>query len=238
MAISAAGYIRVSSSGQLKGHGPKRQREDIEAFARRNGYKIADWYTDDHTGTEADRPAFVEMLTAMIANGCRVVIVESLDRFARDLAVQMQLIAKMIAEGLTLIPANTGQIISSGTLDDNPMLRAMIAVQGVFAQLDKDLLVAKLKKGRAAVKKATKTKARPEGKCEGPRDFGGHDGEPAVLAHIKRLARKPRGGDRLTPTQIAKKLNVEQLPTRTGVPWSRQAVKRICVRNGWAEKST
>ena len=44
MTTKASGYLRVSSKGQLRGHGPKRQREDIEAFAKRNGFKLVDWY--------------------------------------------------------------------------------------------------------------------------------------------------------------------------------------------------
>lgn len=227
MKTKASGYLRVSSKGQLKGHGPERQREDIAAFAKRNGFEITGWYQDAWTGTEDDRPAFLKMLEAMIGNGCRVVIVESLDRFARDLNVQMQLLTKMLGEGLTLVPANTGQALSAETLNDNPMLKAMIQWQGSFAELDKSLLVQKLRRARNAKSEAIGRR------CEGPLPFGQYTDEVATLARIKSLIRKPRGGKRLSHGKIAKKLNAEELPTRTGVQWNRGCVWKICRDNGW-----
>jgi len=223
MAVEAMGYVRVSSTGQLVGHGPQRQREDIQAFATRNGIEILEFHQDAWTGTDDDRPAFMDMLGAMLANGCRTVIVESLDRFARDLAVQMQLIAKLLAEGITLIPANTGQAISPDTLDDNPMLKAMVQIQGVFAELDKSLTVRKLRKAREA-------KRSTEGRCEGRKPFGTRPGEADTLARICQLRRKPRGGDRRSFADIAAVLNDEKLPTRSGKPWSRGTLHALCRR--------
>jgi len=223
MDSQAFGYVRVSSQGQLKGHGPERQRDDISAFAKRNDFELVEFYQDAWTGTEDDRPAFMEMLEGMLGNGCRVVIVESLDRFARDLNVQMQLIAKLLAEGITLIPANTGQAIAPDTLADNPMLLAMVQIQGVFAELDKSLLVRKLKKSRLAKRAAT-------GRCEGQKPFGHYPGEAETLERIKQLHRKPRGGDRLSYGRIAATLNAESRATRSGRPWNRGSVHAICKR--------
>jgi len=226
MTMKAYGYVRVSGTGQLKGHGPERQRDDIAAFATRNGIEVVEVFQDAWTGTEDDRPAFMEMLTAMMDNGVRTVIVESMDRFARDLAVQMQLIAKLVSDGITLIPANTGQPISSETLDDNPMLKAMTQIQGVFAELDKSLTVRKLKKARDA-------KRHANGRCEGPRPFGANPDETAALDRIKGLRRKPKGGDRRSFAKVAAVLNAEELATRTGKPWNRGTVHVICRRHGW-----
>ena len=80
MPTDAYGYTRVSSSGQVTGYGPQRQYEDIAAFATANGYTVVLLYEDAHTGTEADRPQFMDVLAAMMSNGVKVVIVESLDR--------------------------------------------------------------------------------------------------------------------------------------------------------------
>ena len=182
MTTKAYGYVRVSGQGQLKGHGPERQRDDIAAFTARNGIEVVAVYQDAWTGTEDDRPEFMAMLEAMMTNGVRTVVVESMDRFARDLAVQMQLIAKLLSADITLIPANTGQAISTATLDDNPMLKAMVQIQGVFAELDKSLTVRKLRKSREAKRKA-------DGRCEGRKPFGIHDDEAAVLDRIKQLRR-------------------------------------------------
>ena len=68
-----------------------------------------------------------------------------------------------------------------------PMLKAMIQVQGVFSELDKSMLVAKLRKARQAKKNKT-------GQCEGRKPFGFYPGEAKTLKRIKQLHRKPRGG--------------------------------------------
>lgn len=213
MDTRAFGYVRVSSVGQVKGYGLQRQREDIEAYARDTGWKIDRFFEDAYTGGEADRPQFVAMLLAMMNGEVKTVIVESLDRFARDLLVQSTLLAKLVAEGLTLIAANTGEDITAAIQDD-PMRKAMVSIQGVFAELDKTLLVRKLRRGREARRDAT-------GRCEGQKPFGYYQGEEVVLGRIKQLIRKPRNDERRNYGDIAAVLNGEQLETRTGKPWTR-----------------
>ena len=159
MKIQANAYLRVSSKGQTKGHGFDRQQDAIRSFAKDNGYDVVGVFTEAMTGTEADRPVFTDMVAGMIANGVKTIIVESLDRLARDLTVQNALLAKLAESGLTLIAANTGDDVTAAISTD-PMREAMILVQGVFAQLDKRLLVRKLAKTRQAKREAT-------GRCEG-----------------------------------------------------------------------
>jgi DNA invertase Pin-like site-specific DNA recombinase len=189
-------YTRVSTTGQLAGYGPERQEEAARAFARAAGYDIAAVYGDAFTGTEADRPQFTTMLTEMMSNGVKVVIVESLDRLARDLFVQNMLLAKLTTEKLTLLAANTGEDVTSAMAND-PMRRAMVQIQGVFAELDRNLTVAKLRKGRDARRAKT-------GRCEGRLPFGSHDGEKATVDYIKAL--RSQG---YTLQKIADTLNAE-----------------------------
>ena len=70
----------------------KRQRAAIEAYAKANGIAIVAWHYDKAVrGSDpvTARPGFADMLAAIAANGVRTIIVESPDRFARDLAVQL-----------------------------------------------------------------------------------------------------------------------------------------------------
>ena len=60
--IPAVGYLRMSTD--KKADGPARQHADIEAMAKRDGYKTIEWY-EEHglTGTEsANRPDFLRLL--------------------------------------------------------------------------------------------------------------------------------------------------------------------------------
>ena len=223
MKTEAVAYCRVSSIGQQKtGTGLDRQEQNSRAYAKTK-YRLLKVYRESFTGTENDRPVFETMLADMLDNGCRVIICECLDRMARDLSVQLQIIALLASKGITLINAMTGQDCTNPT---DPMTLAMIQVQGAFAQLDKNLLVRKLRKGR----QAKKDKA---GRCEGRKPFGYYPGEAKTLNRIKQLHRKTKYEKRLGPYEIATILNKENLPTRKGTPWHGATVRRIIKRLGW-----
>ncbi len=216
MGDKAVGYVRVSGKGQVNGTGPDRQREIINAYATQGGIAVAHVYQEAYTGTEAERPAFAAMLHDLLTNGCRTIIVESLDRFARDLSVQLQLTALLASRGLTLVNASTGQDVTAAMQAD-PMMRAMVQIQGVFAELDKRLTVAKLAKAR-------QLKRRRSGACEGRKPFGTRPGEADTLARMKAL------NDGRTAYAVAQALNRENRPSRSEKPWTPTAVRRILSR--------
>ena len=230
MKTEVVGYCRVSSTGQqTNGTGLDRQEKTIKAYAKKAGYKIIKVYQEAFTGTETERPVFDDMLAELLDNGCRVIIVESLDRLARDLAVQMRVIALLTSAGVTLLNASTGQNVTE-SMESDPMLRAMVQMQGTFAELDKNLLVRKLRKGRQA-------KRESAGRCEGRKPFGCRPGEQEVIARIKQLYRKVKGEKRRGPYEIAKILNAENLPTRKkGGKWYGSVVSSIIKRMGWSTK--
>jgi site-specific DNA recombinase len=223
----AVGYCRVSSIGQQKtGTGLNRQEETIKAYAKQSGYKLSEVYKEAFTGTENDRPVFETMLADLLDNGCRVIICECLDRLARDLSVQLQIIALLANKGITLINAMTGQDVTNPS---DAMTKAMIQIQGTFAELDKNLLVRKLKKGRQAKKEKT-------GSCEGRKPFGFYPGEAEILEKIKQLNRKTQGEKRLGAYQIATALNKAGILSRKGTPWRGSSISSIIKCNGWHSK--
>ena len=224
MKTEAVGYCRVSSIGQQKtGSGLERQSKTVKSYAKQNGYHLTKVYSEAFTGTENERPTFETMVADLLDNGCRVIIAERLDRVARDLGVQIQIISLLASKGITLISADTGQDVTNPT---EPMVIAMVQVQGAFAQLDKTLLVRKLKKGRQSKKDKT-------GKCEGRKPYGFYPGESEILARIKELHRKPQGEPRLGAYRIANRLNKENLKARNGKKWQGGSVRMIIIREGW-----
>ena len=224
MKTKAVGYCRVSSAGQQKtGTGLDRQEKTIKSYAKQAGYNLSQVYYETFTGTENDRPVFETMLADLLDNGCRLIICECLDRLARDLSVQLQIIALLANKNITLINAMTGQDVTSPS---DPMSKAMIQVQGSFAELDKNLLIRKLKKGRQA-------KKQKSGSCEGRKPFGYYPGESKILDRIRQLHRKIKSQKRLGPYEIAAVLNKENLPSRKGMPWHGRTVGRIIKRLGW-----
>jgi len=222
----AYGYLRVSSKGQLDGYGPERQRQDIEVWAKANGIDVIKWFVESHTGTEANRPELLAML-GEVGKDCTVqlVLIESLDRLARDVMVQSTLLARMASQGVSLIAVNTGDDVTQAMKDD-PMRKALVQIQAVFAELDKSLLVRKLARGRHAKKQTT-------GRCEGRLPFGSYEDEVETLERIRQLWRKPRNADRRNYSEITRVLNNEGWPTRSGKPWLVPTVRRIILANKW-----
>jgi len=74
-------------------------------------------------------------------------------------------------------------------------------------------------------------KRRATGRCEGRKPFGAKPGEADVLALMRKLRRKPQGGERLSYDGIAARLNAEAVPIRTGNAWSGATVRGILKRD-------
>lgn len=210
--IRAVGYIRVSGKGQLDGDGFDRQRDYIERYAAANGYTIADWFEERAVcgATEwEDRPAWTEM----IATTPQVIIVERLERLARDMGVQEYILRNLKKRGVTLLST-----AESDLENPDPARVLFRQMMGCIAQYDRAMIESKLRAARSRIR------AR-EGRCEGRKPFGGHPKFPQEAVQLVRLLQLSRQG--FTTREIASQLNADQVPTRTGGPWHHATVARI-----------
>ena len=213
-------YLRVSGKSQVDGDGFPRQQAAVEAWAAVSGMTIVQEFRDEGVTGEADwenRPAFTDILGQILGNGVKVIVVENLTRLARNFVVQDTILTYLASRGVTLISADTGADVTKDIQED-PMKRALVQMQAVFSELEKNSIVRKLKAARARKKATT-------GRCEGRKPFGHRDGEPEVLDRMKALR-----ADKLSFGKIAKALNEEEQPTRTGAQWSPAAVRQILNR--------
>jgi DNA invertase Pin-like site-specific DNA recombinase len=172
----AIGYIRTSSATNV-GEGKdsdRRQRVAIERFAKRAGYDIVEWF-DDAAVSGADpidaRPGFSAALARIAGNGAKTIIVETANRFARDLMVQEVGFAMLRDLGVTLIAADS----PSSFLDDGPTSKLIRQILGAVSEFDKAMTVAKLKGARDR-------KRRISGKCEGRKSYAERDPELVDMA--------------------------------------------------------
>jgi len=192
----------------------KRQRAAIEAFAKANGYVIVDEFYDAAvSGADpvTERKGFVAMLDHIAGNGVRTIIVESPDRFARDLAVQLAGHDCLRKLGVTLIPATAPDFF----VEDTPTAVLVRQVLGAIAQFEKASLVAKLKAARDR-------KQRDTGKrCGGRRTYIERD--PGLVAAAKALSgERPR----LSLRQISARL-AEQGYAHKGNPYPAMSVRNM-----------
>jgi DNA invertase Pin-like site-specific DNA recombinase len=95
---NAFAYLRVSGKGQLEGDGFTRQLSAIRKYADTNGLRVTRVFREAGvSGTQdlENRPALQDLLVALHSNGTRLIMVERLDRLARDLMIQEAIIADM-----------------------------------------------------------------------------------------------------------------------------------------------
>src|SRR5262249_5807378 len=119
----------------------KRQRAAIAAFAKAHSYEVVDSFYDAAvSGADpvGERPGFKAMMDRIAGNGVRLIIVESPDRFARDLAVQIAGHDYLKGLGIALVPTSAPDFFA----EDTPTAVLVRQVLGAIAQFEKASLVA------------------------------------------------------------------------------------------------
>ena len=216
-------YLRVSSHGQLNGDGPERQQDKIKRYCGENGIEIADFYQETETGTTQDRPQLARLMVDLETNGYGVnaVVIERLDRLARDLMVQEAIIRDFNRAGVQLFSVDEGTDLAG----DDPTRKLVRQVLGAIAEYEKTMLVLKLKAAR-------ERKRRRTGKCEGRKRYGEKSVEELEVIRKMKMMRRRRRGNRkgMTYRAIAERLNAQGLQTKQGKQWTAQLVHHFCAR--------
>lgn len=227
-------YTRVSGITQADGDGPDRQREAVEKFCTKHGLEMVRRNPEQATFFEAvsgrkdsaNRPVFSEMLEFIVAS--RVpgqepitgIVVERMDRLARDLIVSELLLMECQKLGLSVFSADLDNLENLAGSDTDPMRVFVRQVMAAAAQLDRAMTVKKLflAKQRILAKGI---------KCGGADVYGEKPGELAVITAMRSY--RAQGWSYHV---IAHQLNLGDIKPRRGKRWHPYAVKRILDRYG------
>jgi DNA invertase Pin-like site-specific DNA recombinase len=215
----AIGYTRTSSAANV-GEGKDsvaRQRKAIQDYANKAGYRIVAWFDDPAvTGTDAidSRPGFAAALEKIAGNGVRTIIVETANRFARDLMVQETGYSRLRSEGIDLIAADKPDSFA----DDSPTAVMIRQILGAVAQFDKAMTVAKLRGAR-------ERKRRTGLKVEGRRTYAERDPEMVELA--RQLYRPDPAFRPISLRKVAAALAERGKVTPTGNAYSPSSIKSM-----------
>lgn len=172
----------------------------IQVFAKQAGIDlVAEYYDAAVSGADPvdQREGFAAMLQWIAANGVHTVIVETANRFARDLIIQETGYRLLKERGIDLIAADS----PTAFLDDGPTSRLIRQILGAVSEFDKAMTVAKLKGAR-------ERKRKVNGWCEGGLPL--EKRYPEAIAVAKKLYRRhPKSGKRRSLRQISAMLAQE-----------------------------
>ena len=174
----AYSYLRVSGVGQIEGDGFIRQTEAITRFAASGGLTVELTFREEGvSGTKEleNRPALQDLLLAIESGEVRIVLIEKLDRLARDLMVQETILGDLRKRGITVISVTEPDLCS-----DDPSRKLMRQIFGAIAEYDRAMLVLKLRGARQRIKART-------GRCEGSKPFGASQDHRPVIDRILSL---------------------------------------------------
>ena len=220
-ATRAVGYIRVSTEEQVDGHSLDAQRREIERHAERQGLTLVGIYADEGVSAHTERIEKRPQLCALLQDASRgafdVVIVHTIDRWARNIRVQTEALQRLGAAGVGFVSLTENIDFST------PSGKLMLTMIGGFSEFFSDQL-------GVHVLKSQRHKAEG-GLPSGPVPFGYVIGERGEVANVE-----PREGEAIQQAfaaraagqsngQIAEMLNRDGFRTRNGHLFTAHAMK-------------
>lgn len=225
--MNVFGYCRVSGRSQVEGDGFPRQYDALEAFCLAQQLnRVGTFREEGVSGTVEglDRPAFAEMIDYIDERNrvpepstqIHAIVVERMDRLARDLMVSEVLLSELRKRGIKVFSTDQGNILDMASDGGDPTRVLIRQIMGALAQWEKSMLVKKL----SAAKERKRAKG---GYCGGERPYGCNPGEAMILRVM--LDNHPE----LNYTAIAKLLNSSGCANRAGRAWKPQGVRSILI---------
>lgn len=223
-------YLRVSTDRQAEeGLGLPVQRARIEAWASEAGHVVTSWHVDEGESGSNGLETRLGLAAALEELGpARGFVVYRLDRLARDVVLQEQLLREIWQAGAEVFSTAKGE---AGVLErddpSDPSRRLIRVVLGAVAEYERAMIRLRMSSGR-------RLKAERGGFAYGAPPYGWKaaagelvpiDDEQKVIRRIARYR-----ADGLSLRAIAQKLNDAGVPSRRGGRWSSETVRAVVGR--------
>ena len=138
----AALYVRVSSVDQH----PETQLCDLRPLAAARGYEIVGEYSDTISGSKAKRPGLDQLMADARRGRFDVVLVWAFDRVARSVKHFLEILDDLNRLNVEFVSFREN--IDTG----GPLGRAMVVIVGAIAELERSLIVERVKAGMRRAK--------------------------------------------------------------------------------------
>ena len=140
--IPAAIYLRVSTLDQH----PETQLLDLQQMAGQRGYQVVEQYTDRISGAKARRPGLDALMRDARRGRFKVVLVWACDRIARSTKHFLEVLDELNRLNIEFVSFRE-QIDTGG-----PLGRAVVVIIGVVAELERNLIIERVRAGMRRAK--------------------------------------------------------------------------------------
>ncbi|MBU2008633.1 MAG: recombinase family protein [Chloroflexi bacterium] len=223
--MKAAIYCRVSTEGQEQdGTSLQTQLEACRKYCQARRYEVGHELSEAWSGLSLERPKLAELRELVRSDKVDAVVVYSLDRFSRDPVHGVILMQELEKHGVALEAATE-------TVDNSEVGKLVFYIKGYAAKLDAERRRDATGRGKQAMLKSGKL---PQGTGIGIYGYqwiGEYKKRIPIEREAKivqRMFEMVADGD--SCFKIARALNEENIPTKSGKKWEPRTVGRI-VRN-------
>lgn len=142
--MECVAYMRVSTEKQAEeGNGLESQKRDIENYCRRNELIVTDWYIDDgYTGANMNRPELQRLISDCGNKKVKCVVAFKLDRISRSMIDGLYMIERIFQPNNVIF-----KCVHDSVSYNSPMEQAYTQMMAVFAQLDKNTMMLRMRGG-------------------------------------------------------------------------------------------
>src|ERR1700680_4085467 len=147
-------YARVATANN--GHDPTMQTRELREYAERRGWTVASEYVDiGISGTKERRPELDRLMSEAHRRRFDAVVVWKFDRFARSVSHLLRALETFKAQGIEFV--SFSEQLDTST----PAGKLVFTVLGAVAELERSLIVERVKAGVRNARAKGKTLGRP-----------------------------------------------------------------------------
>jgi DNA invertase Pin-like site-specific DNA recombinase len=147
----AALYLRVSTVDQH----PESQLHDLRGLAAQRGFEIVQEYSDTISGVKARRPELDQLMADARRGRFDVLLVAAFDRIARSVRHFLDVLDEL--NHLEIEFVSFRENVDTG----GPLGRAMIIIIGAIAELERNLIIERVRSGMRRAKLEGRRLGRP-----------------------------------------------------------------------------
>jgi DNA invertase Pin-like site-specific DNA recombinase len=151
--MKAAIYARVSTANN--GQDPRVQTREIGEFCERRGWTLTEYVDIGISGTKEKRPALDRLMADAHKRKFDVVVVWKFDRFARSVSHLLRALETFNALGIAFVS------LSEQLDTSTPTGKMVFTVLGAVAELERSLVVERVKAGLRNARAKGKRLGRP-----------------------------------------------------------------------------